>query len=103
MASGTLGQADLSAATNTILYTVPSGKISTFTVNICNRNSLPISVRIAIAATGTPSNSEYIEYDALIPSNGVLERTGLVATASKNIVVYTSTATCSANVYGYEE
>lgn len=103
MASGTLGQADLSATTNTTVYTVPSGKVATFTVNICNRNSLPIAVRLAVAATGTPGNSEYIEYDAVIPANGVLERTGIVSTASKNVVVYSSAATCSVNVYGYEE
>ncbi len=62
-----------------------------------------MSVRLAIASTGSPSNSEWLEYDALIPANGVLERSGLVAQATKNIVIYTSTANASVSVYGFEE
>ena len=104
MATGTLGQAAPAAATNTTVYTVPTGKVGNFNINIVNRsNSSTSTVRVAIAATGTPATSEYIEYDAQIPANGVLERTGLVATAAKNVVVYSSDANTSVNVYGYEE
>ena len=104
MASGTLGQSAPSAVTNTTVYTVPATKVATFNINICNRSYVTaVLVRIAVAASGTPSNSEYIEYEASIPPNGVLERTGIVATAGKLVVVFASTADTSVNVYGFEE
>jgi hypothetical protein len=77
MASGILGQSNPTATTNTTVYTVP-------------------------AATATPGNGEWLEYDASIPANGVLERTGIVAEATKQVVAYVSAATASVNVYGYE-
>lgn len=104
MASGTLGQSAPSAVTNTTVYTVPSGKVATFNVNMVNRSQqYPCTVRLAICASSTPGSSEYIEYDATIQPNEVLERTGLVATAAKLVVVYVSLANVSVNVYGYEE
>lgn len=102
MATGILGQSDPSATTNTTVYTVPAATVATFNVNICNRGSSSASIRLAISATGTPGNSEYIEYDTSIPANGVLERQGLVAQATKNVVVYVSAAQVSVSVYGYE-
>jgi hypothetical protein len=62
-----------------------------------------MAVRLAIASTGTPSNSEWLEYDTVLPANGILERTGLVAQATKNVVVYFSTSNGSVSVYGFEE
>lgn len=103
MASGILGQSAPSATTNTTVYTVPSAKVATVSMNICNIGTSPIYVRIALSATGTPSASEWIEYDAEILASGILERTGIVMNATKNIVVYTDTATASVSVYGYEE
>ena len=103
MASGILGQSAPSATTNTTVYTVPSAKVATVSMNICNTGTSPIYVRVALSATGTPSASEWIEYDAEILASGVLERTGIVMNATKNIVVYTDTATASVSVYGYEE
>lgn len=104
MPSGTLGQSAPSAMTNTTVYTVPASKVATFNVNILNRSpQFPCTVRLAICATSTPSNSEYIEFDAAIQPNEVLERTGLVATAGKLVVVYASLADVSVNIYGFEE
>lgn len=103
MATGILGQSAPSATTNTTVYTVPSSTIASFNISICNRSSSASAiVRIAISATGTPGNSEYIEYGAVIPPNGVLEKTGIVANAAKNVVVYSDTANASVSVYGYE-
>jgi hypothetical protein len=102
MASGILGQSNPTATTNTTVYTVPAATTATFTVNICNRGSSAITARLAVAATATPGNGEWLEYDASIPANGVLERTGIVAEATKQVVAYVSAATASVNVYGYE-
>ena len=103
MATGTLGQSAPSATTNTTVYTVPSAKVATMNISILNRGTSAVTVRLAIAATGTPSSSEWLEYGASIPASGALERTAIVASASKNVVVYASTADTTVNVHGYED
>lgn len=102
MATGILGQSAPSASTNTTVYTVPALTTATFNVNIVNTGTTVANVRLAISATGTPTSSEWIEYNAEVLAGGVLERTGFVAQAAKNVVVYTDTATVSVSVYGYE-
>lgn len=103
MASGRLGAVNLAATTNTTVYTVPASKTASFSVNICNRNASAVTVRLALAATGTPSAAEWIEYDANLPGNGVLERTGLMLDTGKLVVAYASAANVSVVAYGVEE
>lgn len=103
MASGLLGTANPTAATNTTLYTVPAGKLSTVNASITNRGSGLAKVRLALAAAASPTTSEWLEYDVPLPANGVLERTGIVMEAGKLLVVYTDVATVSCNVFGFEE
>jgi hypothetical protein len=102
MASGILGQSAPTGTTNTTVYTVPAATSSVVNVNVLNRGSAAATVRIALAASGTPTNSEYLEYEATVPPKGVLERTGIVLDAGKLVVVYASTADTSVNVYGLE-
>lgn len=103
MASGILGQANPAANTNTTVYTVPASSTATFNINIVNRGTSAITARLAVSATGTPTDSEWLEYEASIPASGVLERTGIVAQAAKRVVVSVSSATASVNVYGMED
>jgi hypothetical protein len=104
MASGILGQSAPSATTNTTVYTVPAAKTATFNINIVNTSTGVALVRIAVSATATPATSEYIEYGATVLANGgVLERTGIVANTTKNVVVYSTVSGLSVSVYGYEE
>lgn len=103
MASGILGAADIAANTGTTIYTVPAAKVATANINICNRNTNSVKIRIALASTGTPSAAEYIEYDTTLAGNGVLERTAFVLNSGKNVVVYSDTANVSAIVHGFEE
>lgn len=90
MATGRLGAADLAATTNTTIYTCPATTFTVASVSICNRSSGTITARLALAGSGTPTTSEYLEYDVQILANGVLERTGIVLDAGKNIVAYAS-------------
>jgi hypothetical protein len=103
MATGRLGAFDITATTNTTVYTCPASTFSVVTVSLCNRNaSTARTVRIAIASSSTPTVAEYIEYDASLLANGVLERTGIVVDAGKLIVVYASAVDISCVVMGIE-
>lgn len=103
MATGILGRANLTASTNTSLYTVPSSKVAVLNVSLCNRGSSTYNIRIALSDSGTPATSDYIEYDYPLIPGGVLERTGIVMNASKVLVVYAAGSDISAVAYGYEE
>lgn len=103
MASGRLGTADLAATTLTTLYTVPATKLASFTLAFANRTGAAITARVALAAAAAPVAGEYIEYDVVVAANGVLERTGLVLDAGKQVVVYAGAVGLSVNLWGYEE
>ena len=102
MATGILGTADVSSATNSTVYTVPASTFTVCTINVVNRSGSAVSVRIALADSGTPTNDEYIEYGVSLASGSVIERTGLVLDAGKNVVVYASDTGISAVCYGIE-
>ena len=104
MASGILGQAKPGSATTTTLYTVPASTVTSFSISAVAIGA-PDNVQIAITTTasaGNPNDYEYIEYNTTISSNGVLERTGIVADADKNIVVYSASGNVAFSVYGIE-
>ena len=102
MATGRLGVADLSAATNTTLYTVPASTFSVVTVSVLNRGATAATIRLAVASSATPADSEYLEYDTSLSAKGVLERTGIVIDAGKLLVVRSSATSVNAVVYGIE-
>lgn len=102
MATGRLGTANLAAATNTTVYTVPSTTFTVATLSVCNRSNSAITCRVAVASAASPTVDEWIEYDTELLPKAVLERTGLVMDAGKYLVVWTSTANVSAVAFGIE-
>jgi len=105
MPTGRLGTANITTTSDTTVYTVPLATFSVVSVNVVNRSSSAAAqIRIAVATSATPAPAEYIEYDASLVANGVLERTGIVMKAGEIIVVQTptSTPTLSVVVYGIE-
>jgi phage baseplate assembly protein gpV len=102
MATGTLGQAALTAATNTTVYTVPAGQTATVNINVVNKGSNIAAVNLAISAADTPTDSEYIEFNAPMQIGGVLERTGIVLSAGKKVVAKSTVSGITVNIYGYE-
>lgn len=103
MASGKLGSVNTTANTAVAVYTVPTGKIATFNVCVVNRGTADAKIRIALSADATLSNDEFIEYDAVVPVSGVLERTAIIASAGEKVYVQADNALCSVRVHGYEE
>ncbi len=102
MSSERLGKADLAAATNTDLYTVPAGTVATAFVAFCNRTSADINVRLAVRSAAL-ANTDYLEYDATVPANGALERTGIALGAGEIVTVYAAAIGVSVRVHGFEE
>lgn len=105
MATGRLGVANLSAATNTTVYDCPDSTFAVVTLSICNRSASAATIQVAIclaATAATPDPSEYLEFDVSLAAKGVLERTGIVMAADQRLVVRSSAASVNAVVYGIE-
>jgi len=100
-ALGLIGSADLAINTDTLL--TPSGGITEpgiVVVNLCNRNSAQVAVRIAIGTGATPAATDYIEYDTPLGANQPLERTQLSLSQGEKIWVRSDTASVSACARG---
>jgi hypothetical protein len=109
MASGFLGKSNPAAATWTNIYTVPTSKVASITINAVNQASTTAAIDVVISTSSTSGGivaSEYVEFAAVLTGVGAtLERTGLItdATNGKYVWVRSSTANVSFQVYGYEE
>ena len=102
MNSGRLGKASLAAGVDTDVCTVTAGTVATVNVNFCNTTAADIAVRLAVR-DGALAASDYVEYDAVIPANGVLERSALVLSAGETIVARAAAVGVSVRVFGFEE
>lgn len=102
LASGILGEADLLANTPTKLYTVPVGVVTTMTVSFCNRNKTSVNVTLLVPQT-VNGTTTYFEFETPIGGKGVLERTGIVAQAGRNVMVVSDSTLVTAIVHGFEE
>jgi hypothetical protein len=109
MSSGLQGKAKPAANTWNNIYTIPSGKIASFSINAVNQGGLSSNVDFVISTSSTSGGiaaTEYIEFSTLLNSlSSTLERTGLVSddVNGKYIWVRSSTADVAFQVYGYEE
>ncbi len=105
MASGRLGAVDLSATTNTSIYTVPAATVVTVNITICNRNASAVAARLMHldGVIGTLAAEDYLEYDLVIPANSAYEKSGVVMAATHVIGAYSDTANVTVQVHGWEE
>jgi hypothetical protein len=102
MTIGLLATADLAAATDVNIYTTPSGHHSVITINACNRRSSSVLLRIAVSSGGSPISRDYIEYDLLLTSHAVLERTSILVSEGRSIIVRSSSAGVTVTAWGIE-
>ncbi len=103
MAAGKLGSADLAAAADTLLYTVPASTVTTLNIRIANRNASAIKVRVAVGTGAAPAAGDYIDYDIPVAAGGILEDTGIVCGAGEKVWVRSDLAGASVRVHGFEE
>lgn len=103
MAAGKLGSANLVAATDTLLYTVPANTVATVNIRVTNRNASSIAVRVAIGMGAAPAATDYIDYDTPVGANCMLEDTGIACSAGEKIWVRSDLTNVSARVHGFEE
>lgn len=105
MPTGLMAAASLAAAQNTTILTVPVAKIATVTVSLCNTTSSPVTVRIALSNTESPSDGAYIEFNTTIGvgSAGVLERGGIVLSSGQKLIAYSDISGVNYSVWGFEE
>lgn len=102
MANGKLGAADLAVAVNTTIYS-PATLTGTVTVSMVNRGAGATLVRLALAATATPTAAEWLEFDQYLAPGGVLERSAIVVGPGQYLVGYSSGGSTSAVAFGFEE
>ena len=102
MASGVYGKSDLTAATWTEIVAPPASGVKVTTLNVVNRTDANRKIRVALSADTTVTDEEYIEYNVTLPANGVLERTGIVCSASNGLYVWADGASVTAVAYGMD-
>jgi hypothetical protein len=103
MATGRLNGVDLTTTSATSVYTCPASTFSVVSVSICNRSASAVTINLALTTTGsTPATTDYLEFGSSLSANGVLERTGIMMNATKQLVVYASNGNVSASAFGIE-
>lgn len=103
MASGKLGTANLVAATDTLLYTVPASMLTTCNVRFTNRDKVETEIRLAIGTGANPAPADYFTHDQTLPANGIIEEMGIVCSAGEKIWARAACANVTVRVHGYEE
>lgn len=98
MSTGKLGSVDLLANTDTVIATTDEPMV--VNVRLVNRGSSSAAVRVAIGTGLAPTAADYIEYDAALRPNGVLENSGLALSVGEKIWVRSDVAAVSARAHG---
>ncbi len=98
-----LGKVKPSAASNTLLYTVPASTQANVNIFVANQSSVDTTIRVALTKSGnTLSTIDYIAYDVGINKDNPLNFTGIALAAGDKIYVYNTLATCSFVATGIE-
>lgn len=100
-----LAAVNLNVNSDTLIYTVPGGKQACVTVNVLNRNTQSIKVRMWLTNGGAPAGdaSQAIEWDTALDANTPLERSGIVLKSGQAVYARTDTANTNVVVFGIEE
>lgn len=104
MANGRIASSAPSANTNTSIYTCGVATGVTVVLMMVNRGTTDAVCRVAICVgTGTPGNTDWIEYNFVVPANGgTFERSGIVLSNTEQVVVWTDSANTSWRLTGFD-
>ena len=108
MAGANYNKLNITSATDqTLVPAMASNTYSVVTVSMVNKSSTQCKVRVSLTDTAaSPGAGEYLEYDAILNTGGVLERTGIIVASGKSITVsataVTGTLSVAAVAYGIE-
>ena len=88
------------ADSDVLVYTVPTGKVATAQINICNRNNVRANVSIGLTAGTVPADANWIEFRSPLDPFSPLERAPQRFAAGERIYVRSSVAGVSVVVTG---
>lgn len=101
MSNGVLGTWNLYAGVPQAIYVNNYSKVAMVAVSILNRHNIESRISIALSTSATtPTNAEYLEYEAILAPKGVLERSGIAVSPGQYIVVESSLADSNAVCWG---
>ena len=102
-ANKVLGQLKPSAATPTVLYTVPALTQANANIFAANQSAASDAIRIAVTKSGNSlTSSNYVAYDMVIAANYTLNFTGFALAAGDFITIYSTSGSTSFNATGIE-
>jgi hypothetical protein len=101
MPTGLLAGGSLTG-TLTSYYVCPSGTTAFVTVNIANRTTGNVTVRINLSTTTGENLGGYLEFDSTIAANQAIEKTGIVLAAGQRILISSNSTNTTYRIYGYE-
>jgi len=92
-------------AETVVVPALASNTYSVVTVSMVNMSETQAKVRIAVTDTaGVATTGEYLEYDTVLNTGGVVERSGIIVTSGKSVTVraeaVSGTLDVSAQAYG---
>lgn len=93
---------DLAAATDTLIYTCPTGKRASVTVSFAYRGTATAKVRLARGTGGSPSATDYLEYDASVAAGTPLIRSGISLSAGDKLWVRSDVVSVTVQPDGVE-
>ena len=101
MSSGRLAVVNISAGTNTLIYTVAGSKSFSVTVNISNRNDSDVVIRLAFVdgVLADLSDEDWIEYDVIVRTGGVIVRDGIEMTPRQSLIGYSNKSNVNFSVW----
>lgn len=104
MAKGLLGKTQLTANTNTVVYSIPLNiQFATISVKLTNTTTADVVVRLAASPNTTPASSDFMLYDVPLPANGVMDVACELYSPGEKIIAHASAVGVSVRVTGLEQ
>ena len=97
-----LGGFDLAATTTTLLYECPANFQAMACVNIVARSSAT-TFRLALTASSTPADTDWLEYDLDLSQNVAVYRSGIAMAAGNRLYGYAGATGVSVVLFGNAE